>query len=428
MQAMSCGCCRCSRLLAAVLAYPLASGLLLSLRRTTGSTEGEYVGLDNYIEALFRDDIFHQAVGNTVAFTAVAIVLQTGVGLLLAILISELRRSRLPYRMMFFAPVVLSAVAVGSVWKWIYAPYFGLLANVAATVGLGDVYSSLLSSQATALWAIMGAFVWRWAGFNTVIYLAGQQSISREYYEAAMIEGAGGVRRFVHITWPLLLPYTYTVVLLTTMGTLRIFDMMWIMTQGGPAARDRDGRHIHLHDRVPLPTRRVRAIAGPYSVGPGGAVDVGLDSHAAQARERERNFGMSRLMRGDTRVQILLHGLLVCLFVIWAYPVVWTLTSSLKANGDLYSVPWSLPDPAHFENMTRAWVQGQLGQAFLNSAYVTAVSVSLILFFAVPAAFGFARLRLPFPAVLGLAILVPLMIPSEVILVQLFVMFARSDC
>ena len=137
--------------------------------------------------------------------------------------------------MMFFAPVVLFAVAVGSVWKWMYAPYFGLFTNVAASVGLGDVYSSLLSSQATALWAIMGASVWRWAGFNTVIYLAGLQSISREYYEAAMVEGAGGVRRFLHITWPLLLPYTYTVVLLTTMGTLRIFDMMWIMTQGGPA-------------------------------------------------------------------------------------------------------------------------------------------------------------------------------------------------
>ena len=91
-----------------------------------------------------------------------------------------------------------------------------------------------LASQATALWAIMGAFVWRWAGFNTVIYLAGLQSISREYHEAAMIEGAGGGRRFLHISWPLLLPYTYTVVLLTTMGTLRIFDMMWIMTQGGP--------------------------------------------------------------------------------------------------------------------------------------------------------------------------------------------------
>jgi raffinose/stachyose/melibiose transport system permease protein len=100
---------------------------------------------------------------------------------------------------------------------------------------LARVSSSLLASQATALWAIMGAFVWRWAGFNTVIYLAGPQSIPRDYKEAAMIEGASGLQRFRDITWPLLLPYTYTVVLLTSMGTLRIFDIMWIMTQGGPA-------------------------------------------------------------------------------------------------------------------------------------------------------------------------------------------------
>jgi raffinose/stachyose/melibiose transport system permease protein len=222
-------------LLACTLAYPLISGLLLSLQRTNGSGQSEFVGFSNYIEAVLRDDIFRQAVGNTVAFTGVAVLLQTGVGLLLATLISELRRGRLPYRMIFFAPVVLSSVAVGSVWQWIYAPYFGPLTNLLALFGLADVSSSLLANQGTALWAIMGAFVWRWAGFNLVIYLAALQSIPKDYYEAAVLEGAGGVRRFRCITWPLLLPYTYTVVLLTTMGTLRIFDMMWIMTQGGPA-------------------------------------------------------------------------------------------------------------------------------------------------------------------------------------------------
>jgi ABC-type glycerol-3-phosphate transport system permease component len=132
---------------------------------------------------------------------------------------------------------------------------------------------------------------------------------------------------------------------------------------------------------------------------------------------------MSGLLRRDTRVQLLLHGILLCLLVVWAYPIVWTLTSSLKAGGDLYSAPWSFPNPAHFENLAHAWVQGQLARAFLNSTYVTALSVSLILLLSVPAAFGFARLKLPLHAVLALAILVPLMIPSEVILVPIFVMF-----
>jgi raffinose/stachyose/melibiose transport system permease protein len=132
---------------------------------------------------------------------------------------------------------------------------------------------------------------------------------------------------------------------------------------------------------------------------------------------------MMRSMRHDTRAQLLLHGLLVCLAVIWAYPVAWTLMNSLKTSAELYSAPWSMPNPAHVDNFARAWIQGQLGHAFLNSAYVTAVSVGLMFLFAVPAAFGFARLELPLHAVLGVAILVPLMIPSEVTVVPLFVMF-----
>lgn len=128
-------------------------------------------------------------------------------------------------------------------------------------------------------------------------------------------------------------------------------------------------------------------------------------------------------MKKSERAQILRHIPLVGLSVIWAYPVIWTLTNSVKSTADFYSAPWTLPNPVHFENVAHAWVQGQLGQALLNSTYVTVVSVVLILLFAVPAAFGFARLVLPLPAVLGLAILVPLMIPSEIIMVPLFVMF-----
>jgi ABC-type glycerol-3-phosphate transport system permease component len=108
---------------------------------------------------------------------------------------------------------------------------------------------------------------------------------------------------------------------------------------------------------------------------------------------------MSRLPRSERRVELLVHAALVCLALIWAYPVIWTVTNSLKTTGDLYSAPWNLPNPPHLENIVNAWVQGQLGLAFLNSAYVTVVSVSLILLFAIPAAFGFARLKLPLHAV-----------------------------
>ncbi len=221
-------------ILVVFLVFPLVSGLLISFHRTNGMSTGEFVYLENYAEALFRDGIFGQALRNTLIFTAGAIVLQTGTGLFLAILISEVHRGRLIYRMVFFGPVVLSMVAVGFVWLWIYAPYFGILSNVLNALGVAEIYYGVLGGQNTALAGIMGAFLWRWSGFNTVIYLAGMQSISNEYYEAARIDGANGFQRFWYITWPLLLPQTYIIVLLTTMGTLKIFDFMWIMTEGGP--------------------------------------------------------------------------------------------------------------------------------------------------------------------------------------------------
>jgi ABC-type glycerol-3-phosphate transport system permease component len=103
----------------------------------------------------------------------------------------------------------------------------------------------------------------------------------------------------------------------------------------------------------------------------------------------------------------MLHALLLGPAVLWAAPVIWTLGNSVKSTADLYSVPWNLPYRPHLDNIAAAWVQGQLGQAFLNSTYVTVASVCLMLLFAVPAAHGFARLALPLPAVVGLAVLVP---------------------
>ena len=136
---------------------------------------------------------------------------------------------------MFFAPFVLAPVAVGAVWKFLYAPYFGIAATVGSALGLDTLTVAPLADADTALWAIMAAFLWRFAGFSMVVYLAAIQALPREYYEHAVLEGAGRFQQFRRITWPLLWPQTFALVLLTTLGTLRIFDMVWIMTAGGPS-------------------------------------------------------------------------------------------------------------------------------------------------------------------------------------------------
>jgi ABC-type sugar transport system permease subunit len=222
-------------ILAVFLGYPLVYGVVLSLHDTHGFDIATFVGLENYARALFGDAVFHQSLLNTVVFTGAAVVLQTGLGLFLAVLLADARRGRSFFQFVFFVPFVLASVAVGAVWKFLYAPYFGIGATVGSALGLDTLTVAPLADPHTALWAVMAAFLWRFAGFNMVVYLAAIQALPPGYYEHAALEGAGRLQRFRHVTWPLLWPQTLTLVLLTTLGTLRIFDMIWIMTGGGPS-------------------------------------------------------------------------------------------------------------------------------------------------------------------------------------------------
>ena len=221
-------------LLAGFLFYPLLYGIVLSVHDTKGFDLTSFVGLDHYAHAIFGDAVFHQALLNTVLFTAAAVVLQTGLGLVLAVLVADARRGRTFWRFAFFAPFVLASVAVGAVWKFLYAPYFGVVPTVGSAFGFNTQTFAPLADAHWALWAIMAAFLWRFVGFTMVVYLAAIQALPREYYEHAHLEGAGRFQLFRRVTWPLLWPQTFVLVLLTTLGTLRIFDMVWLMTQGGP--------------------------------------------------------------------------------------------------------------------------------------------------------------------------------------------------
>ncbi len=221
--------------LVAFLGYPLAYGLVLSVHDTQGFDLAAFVGLDHYVRAILGDAVFHRSVVNTILFTAVAVVLQTGLGLCLAVLVAETRRGQGFFRVVFFLPVILAPVAVGVVWKFLYAPFFGIVATVGAAVGLDTRTVAPLQDADTALWAVMVAFLWRFTGFTMVVYLAAIQSHPREYHEFAVLEGAGRFQRMRRITWPLLWPQTLGLVLLTTLGTLRIFDLVWTMTAGGPS-------------------------------------------------------------------------------------------------------------------------------------------------------------------------------------------------
>ena len=222
-------------ILAVFLLYPLLYGIVLSLHETRGFDLTAFVGLEHYARAVLGDAVFQRSLLTTVVFTAAAVVLQTGLGLALALLVAGRKRGQAFVQVVFFLPFVVAPVAVGAVWKFLYAPFFGIVPTVGSALGLDTATVAPLADPNTALWAIMAAFLWRFAGFNMVVYLAGIRAIPRELAELAVLEGAGRLERFRRVTWPLLWPQTFALVLLTTLGSLRIFDMVWIMTGGGPS-------------------------------------------------------------------------------------------------------------------------------------------------------------------------------------------------
>ena len=222
-------------ILVGFLFYPLVYGVVLSLHDTKGFEPTNFVGLDHYVRAILGDAVFHRSLVNTFLFTGVAVVLLTGLGLFLAVLVADMKRGAAFFQLVFLAPFFLAPVAVGAVWKILYAPYFGVAATVGSALGFDTLTVAPLAEGDVALWAIMAAFLWRFAGFNMVVYLAGIRSLPPEYYEHALLEGANRFQQFWRITWPMLWPQTFALVLLTTLGTLRIFDMVWVMTAGGPS-------------------------------------------------------------------------------------------------------------------------------------------------------------------------------------------------
>ena len=289
-------------ILAGFLVYPLVYGIVLSLHDTQGFDLTNFVGLDHYVRAILGDAVFHRSLLNTVLFTGAAVVLQTGLGLFLAVLVADAKRGRTFFRVVFFVPFVLAPVAVGAVWKFLYAPFFGIVATVGSALGFDTLTVAPLADADTALWAIMAAFLWRFAGFNMVVYLAAIQALPPEYYEYAVLEGAGRFQRFRRITWPLLWPQTFALVLLTTLGTLRIFDMVWIMTGGGPShATETVATDVYV-DRVPVPPGRLCAGDGHDPAGRDPAArGRGVPGPRSPRRDGELVTGLHRVRVVDRR-------------------------------------------------------------------------------------------------------------------------------
>ena len=217
---------------AVVVIYPSVAGAAYAFTDWSGLGAARFVGLDNFVR-LLGDGEALGSVRNTVVLAVSLMVVQSVVGLLLALALHTRLRSRNLLRTLFFAPAVLPPVVIGFLWQYLYTPD-GPLDSVLGVLHLDVLRQNWLGSSSFALWSIVIAVVWQHAGLSMVIFLAGLQSVPPELHEAAAIDGAGTVRRFRHVTWPLLAPATTVATVLTLIGGLKMFDQVFVMTGGGP--------------------------------------------------------------------------------------------------------------------------------------------------------------------------------------------------
>ena len=210
--------------------YPIASSLWLSLHEWDGISPKKFVGLGNYVE-LFSDDVFWTAIVNNVWWLALY-MLAPVIGLAVALFLNQAVFGIRLYKSLFFFPFVISQVVVGLVFSWFLNPQFGLLVRALAALGLPQV--SLLDSERWATFAVIAAGLWPQSAYCMILYLTGLTAMNPEVIEAARMDGVGGRKLLWHIVLPELRPATFIAVVVSVVGALRSFDLVAIMTLGGP--------------------------------------------------------------------------------------------------------------------------------------------------------------------------------------------------
>ncbi|MDG0813326.1 carbohydrate ABC transporter permease [Cohnella rhizosphaerae] len=192
-----------------------------------------FIGFDNY-KALFGEPRLGKALSNTLIFAAAVTLLQNAVGLGLALLMNEAIRMRNLFRTIFFMPYVIAPIVIGYVFRAIYHPEHGIVNEALGWIGLGALGQDWLNDPKWALFSIIATDIWRVAGFAMVVYLAGLQFIPKDLTESASIDGASYWRRFRHIVFPLLAASFTVNVLLSVIGSMKVFEMVMVLTDGGP--------------------------------------------------------------------------------------------------------------------------------------------------------------------------------------------------
>ncbi|QKV73469.1 ABC transporter permease subunit [Amycolatopsis sp. Hca4] len=475
-------------LVAGLILVPIVGSVITSTTERHGA-ETVFVGLDNYT-ALIGDGLFHQGVLNSFVFTAYAEIFKVALGLIAALMLHHMRRGRAVLAGVILLPWVIPTVVTAFTWRSLLDPIFGsvnvLLTDTGigpglAAVGLVDKWpAEWLSDPALAMPAVILVNVWKGIPFFTVTFLAGLKAIDSGLHEAAMVDGASPWQRFVHITLPGLRPVMIVTVLLSSIWTFNNFDLIWLMTQGGPGdatapyvmvayskaiqqlqlgagaavtlvmlpviailvvilvrimrrsdqpgAADLGRRRLTDGQRRALPwviaggSALVLAWASPHIVWKAAAV-LGVFVLLAAAVGR----GVSVLATRGNRVAARLVGgtgsgvALVALLVFVLAPLYWMTVTAFKSDDQIVARTDDLwPTPWSTEQFTNLFTGHAFGTWYVNTLLVSVASTVIALVCAALAGYALARLKFRGSESFTVTILLTYVMPGALLFIPLY--------
>ena len=219
-----------------IIIVPIFMSMTYSLTEWDGIGKKVFTGFDNYKELfLTNSDGFWRAVKNSLIFAAGSVFVQLPISLILALILARGVKGERFYVSVYFIPVLISTVVIGQLWMKIYNPQYGLLNTVLRSMGLDKLAGNWLGDTKKVIFAVIVPVLWQYIGYHMLLMYASVRSISEEIFEAARIDGANGIQTALHITIPLMKPILKVCVTFAVVGSLKNFDLVYVMTDGGPA-------------------------------------------------------------------------------------------------------------------------------------------------------------------------------------------------
>ncbi len=216
--------------------FPMLDVIWLSFFKWNGLDPVKtYVGTANYVDVFTKDPVFWVAFRNTMIWTALSVIIPPMIGLALALGLNQPIFGRNSLRAIYYLPVIIAPIAVATMWRWMYDPFFGLFGQIMTSLGFGTLVPDWLGNRNIALYSAFAAYVWQSVGFSMVLFLAGLQGVDRSLVEAARIDGAGRWSVFRYVTLPALRTTLTIVLVLAIISSLKAFDIVYGLTGGGPA-------------------------------------------------------------------------------------------------------------------------------------------------------------------------------------------------